>query len=87
MLWRTISQISAAFYQLGMLCIVVLQIKWDFYIGHDVMRNNSGRERKDENLLSFLMSEKYNDREINEWYNKRNQGDKLEFVGDIYDAK
>lgn len=44
------------------------------------MRNNSGRERKDENLLSFLMSEKYNDREINEWYNKRNQGDKLEVM-------
>lgn len=37
------------------------------------MRNHLGRERKDENLLSFLMSEKYNDREINEWYNKRNQ--------------
>lgn len=37
-----------------------------------------GRERKDENLLSFLMREKYNDREINEWYNERNQGDELE---------
>ena len=38
------------------------------------MRNNSGRERTDENLLSFLMREKYNDREINEWYNEENRG-------------
>lgn len=37
-----------------------------------------GRERKDENLLSFLVREKYDDREINEWYNERNQGDELE---------
>ena len=48
------------------------------------MRNNSGRERTDENLLSFLMREKYNDREINEWYNERNQGDKLEVMEDNY---
>ena len=45
------------------------------------MRGNSGRERTNDNLLSFRMSEKYNDREINEWYNKRNQGDKLDLEG------
>ena len=44
------------------------------------MKGNSGRARRDGNLLSFLMREKCNDREINEWYNERNQGDKLEFV-------
>lgn len=43
------------------------------------MRDNLGRERTDENLLSFLMREKCNDREINEWYNERNQGGKLKF--------
>lgn len=42
-----------------------------------------GRERKDENLLSFLVREKYDDREINEWYNVRNQGE-LEFVEEVF---
>ena len=40
---------------MGMLCTAVSQIKWDFYTGHDVMRDHLGRERKDENLLSFLL--------------------------------
>lgn len=49
---------NAVSYQMGMLCTAISQIKWDFYTGqHDVMRNHSGGERKDENLLSFLMRE------------------------------
>ena len=33
------------------------------------------------------MREKYNDIEIKEWYNERNQGDKLEFGGTVMDYK
>ena len=39
-----------------------------------------GREWTDDVPLSFRMGKKDNDREINEWYNERNQGDKLEVV-------
>lgn len=36
----------------------------------------------DEVPLSFRMSEKANDREINEWYNKKRQVDRLEYIGE-----
>ena len=46
--------------------------KCGFHTGNDAMKGDSGREWTDENLLSFLMRKKSNDREINEWYNKKN---------------
>lgn len=58
-----------------MLCTAVSNVSKDICAGRDAMKEDL---KKSGQMISALFYyEKDNDREINEWYNKNNQDDKL----------